>query len=174
MAEEALTENPFVIHTGQRKLKALFFETTGADKSSVVYTLKDRDHEGYPSLYKLYMACDDITEYVFATTYLDSWEHWEMLCQCTWFKPYIARWRRELELRAKAKALKNIQTLAADPTSKEFHQANKFLVTGGWKEASPTKGRGRPSKEEVQKAARAMADEARSLDEDLQRIQGLN
>ncbi len=157
--------------TNQRKLRQLFFETQMADKSDVVYTLKDQDHEGYPSLYQAYMSTDDPTEYLFATQFLDGWDHWEMLCQCTWFKPYVSRWRRELEIKHRALALQRIKALASDPTSKDFHQANKFLVNAGWDE-KPQSKRGRPSKDEVSKAAKAMADEAKTMDEDLQRIQG--
>lgn len=159
--------------TNQRKLRQLFFETTLADKSSVVYTLKDRDHEGYPSLYRLYMETDDPTEYLFATEFLDGWDHWETLCQCTWFKPYIERWRREIEIKHRALALKNIKGLAANPDSKEYHQANKFLVNAGWVEEKKRRTAGRPSKDEVSKAAREMAAEARSLDDDLERVKGI-
>jgi len=161
----------FRIHTGQRKLRGLFFETTLADKTGVVYTLKDRDHEGYPSLYCLYMEADDPTEYSFAIANLDGWDHWEVLCECQWFKPYIARWRRELEIRFKARSLKALQAIAADPTHKEYHQTNKFLVTGGWKEKTRS-GAGRPSKDEISKAARQIAEDSRDLDADLQRVTG--
>lgn len=169
----ANTQSPFRHPlTNQRYLKGLFFETT-RDKSTVVYTLKDRDHEGYPSLYRLYMDSDDPTEYLFATQYLDGWDHWETLCLCTWFKPYIERWRRELEIKQRAHALKNIKALASDPSSKEYHQANKFLVNAGWID-TPTKRRaGRPSKEEVSRAAKELAHEAKQTDEDLARIQGI-
>lgn len=167
------TNNPFRHPvTNQRYLKGLFYETTLSDKSTVVYTLKDRDHEGYPSLYRLYMETDDPTEYLFATQYLDGWDHWETLCQCTWFKPYIDKWRRELEIKHRAMALQNIKRLAADPGSKEYHQANKFLVSAGWVETEKRKRAGRPSKEEVSKAAKEMAHEAKQLEEDLARIQG--
>jgi hypothetical protein len=169
MAEEELSL--FRIATGQRKLRGLFFETVLADKTGVVYTLKDRDHAGYPSLYRLYMEADDPTEYTFAVNNLDGWDHWEKLCDCNWFKPYIARWRRELEIRTKAKALMNMKALASDPTSKEFHQANKFLVNGGWKEGTGSR-RGRPSKEEIQKETKRLATEASSLDDDLSRVTG--
>ena len=173
MADHDTTDpdSKFRIHTGQRKLRGLFFETTGADKTGVVYTLKDRAHEGYPSLYEAYMAADDPTEYTFAVSCLDSWDHWEMLCACSWFKKYISRWRRELEVRAKARALKRIQDTASSD-SKEAYQANKFLVSGGWKESNKRKGAGRPSKEEVQDAARAMAEERTALDDDLARVTG--
>src|SRR5579859_6457695 len=156
--------------SNQRYLKGLFFETVNADKSTVSYTLKDRDHAGYPSLYRLYMEADDPTEYLFATAHLDGWDHWETLCQCTWFKPYIDRWRRELETKHRALALRNIKQLASDPTSKEYHQANKFLVNAGWLEDTKRKNAGRPSKAEVSKAAKEMAQEQKSLEEDLLRI----
>lgn len=168
-----MTDSLFRIHTGQRKLRGLFFETTGADKTGVVYTLKDRDHEGYASLYRLYMEADDPTEYSFATTCLEGWDHWEILLQCTWFKPYIARWRRELEIRFKSRSLKAIQGLANDPDSKEYHQANKFLVNGGWQEDKRRKGAGRPSKAEIEKAAKMAAQEASSIEDDFNRVTGI-
>lgn len=170
MAEEPL--NKFRNISGQRLLRGLFYEEVSADKSAVVYTLKDRDHAGFPSLYRLYMEADDPTEYFFAINNLDGWEHWEMLCAASWFKPYVTRWRRELEIRAKARALNHIKAVA-DSDSKEAYQANKFLVTGGWKPSDKRKGAGRPSKEEVAKAAKAMAEEAKDLNDDLARVQGL-
>jgi hypothetical protein len=118
------------------------------------------------------METDDPTEYLFATQYLDGWDHWETLCECTWFKPYVARWRRELEIKHRALALRNIKASASNPDSKDFHQANKFLVSSGWQEPSQTK-RGRPSKTEISKAAREMADERKSIDEDFERISGV-
>lgn len=170
MTDTTSPDSIFRITTGQRKLRGLFFETTGADKTGVVYTLKDRDHEGFPSLYRLYMEADDPTEYTFAVTCLDSWEHWEMLCACRWFKEYINRWRRELEVRAKARALLAIKEVASSG-GKEAYQANKFLVAGGWK-TTTKRGAGRPSKEEVSDAAKAMAEEARDLNDDLARVTG--
>lgn len=167
-----LETNQFRIWTGQRLLKGLFYETTLSDKSSVVYTLKDRDHEGYPSLYRLYMETDDPTEYNFAISHLDSWDHWETLCQCTWFKPYVSRWRKELEVRAKAKALMAIKALADNPDTKESYQANKFLINGGWKEKSQGRGAGRPSKEDIKKEATRLAEDSRSIDDDFARITG--
>ena len=167
-------DNPFVFHTGQRKLRALFFETTLADKSDVVYTLKNRDHEGYPSLYRLYMECDDPTEYTFAVQYLDGWDHWLTLCNCAWFKPYVSAWRAELEVRTKARALQAIKELASDPESKEHYQASKFLVSNGWVEKeAPRKSAGRPSKDDVKKEANRLAQEQRELADELSRV-GLN
>lgn len=157
--------------TNGRYLKGLFFEQTLADKSSVVYTLKDWDHLSYPSLYRLYMEMEDLTEYEFANAYLDGWEHWEMLCQCEWFKPYVERWRKELTLKIQARALKALRA-EAESSSKNAFVANKFLVDKGWVDKSEkAHGRGRPSKDEVKKAADAIALSDKRLEEDLQRLQ---
>ena len=92
-----------------------------------MYTLKDFDHNGYPSLYRLYMEIEDPTEFLFARKYLRGWEHWQMLCECTWFQPIVTRWRLELELSIKAKALSRLKQMA-DEEGKERLQANKALL----------------------------------------------
>ena len=157
-----------------RYLKGLFYEMTPADKSSVSYTLKDWDHtvEGvvYPSLYRLYLAQEDLTEYEFANNYLDGWEHWEMLTNTTWFKPYVDRWRKELSLKVKAKALSRLKAEAAS-SSKNAFVANKFLIEKGWVDTEGSgKGRGRPSKDEVKAAAHEIAISDRRIDEDFARL----
>jgi hypothetical protein len=158
----------------QRLLKGIFYEMTLSDKSSVVYTLKDQDHEGYPSLYRLYMETNDPTEWRFAQEHLDGWEHWEMLCETTWFKPYAQRWRKELELRMKSQALARIMS-ESKTASKESFQANKYLLEKGWEpkegqHQSNRPGRGRPSKDEINKAAKEIAHNQSRLEEDFQRL----
>lgn len=157
-------------NTNSRYLKGLFFEQTGADKSTVVYTLKDSDHEGYPSLYRFYMEVNDPTEWKFAQEYLDGWEHWEMLTSCTWFKPYIARWRKELELRMKSEALARIMR-ESKTTSKESFSANRYLLEKGWEpKEGPSHRRGRPSKDDIAKAATELASADKRLSDDLERL----
>lgn len=150
-------------------LNALFFEQTMADKSTVLYTLKDHDHNGYPSLYRLYMETNDPTEWRFATTYLDGWKHWELLQACVWFKPYIERWRRELELRMKSQALARIMA-EAKTTNKESFSANKYLLEKGWEPKDTASKRGRPSKEDIKQAARDELQIVNRISEDFDRI----
>jgi hypothetical protein len=149
----------------------LFFETTLADKSTVLYTLKDEDHLGYPSLYRLFMEFEDVTEWEFAQAYMDGWEHWQMLCACTWFKPYVTRWRQELELKLKAKALKAIRA-EAEGEGKMSYAANKFLMEGGWKEkdTSAKPGRGRPVKDNSEKEAILEKEAKLRVNEDFERL----
>lgn len=152
-----------------RYLQGLFYEQTRGDKSTVVYTLKDDDHMGYPSLYRLYMAEADPTEYLFATKHLDGWEHWEMLQASTWFKPYLDRWRKELALKIKAENIQRIMDDAASD-SKTAVQSQKFLAVHGYD--TPSKNpKGRPSKEAQKAAAKEAASEAFRLNDDFQRIQ---
>jgi hypothetical protein len=135
---------PFKTPQGKHYLRGLFYEETLADKSTVSYTLKDDDYAGYPSLRRLYLETNDPTEYEFACKYLAGWKHWEMLSESAWFKPYVTRWRKELDLRLKSKALVKIMEIA-DKEGKEAFNANKFILS--WK--SDTNKVGRPSKNEI-------------------------
>lgn len=171
MSSEQKGPNPFRHPTtNARHLKALFYEMTLADKAHVIYTLKDVDHKGLPSLYRLYMEMDDPTEWEVSQKLVDGWEHWEMLCNCTWFKPYIERWRKELELRMKSKALARIKS-EAKTNSKESFMANRYLIEKGWEPKDSQKaGRGRPSKDEIRKAANEIASTQDRITGDFERI----
>ena len=165
---------PFKNSNGNMLLKSLFHETK-AHGLKGIYTLKDKDHEFeghvYPSLYKLYMATEDLTEYEFACKYLDSWEQWVKLCETTWFKEYINRWRTELELKLKAQALRRLMEEARDG-GKNSYNANKFIVERGWvpKETEVSR-RGRPSKQEISRRAAEEVFSDRQIEEDIKRLE---
>lgn len=142
----------------------------GADKSSCVYTLKSQDHLGYPSLYRLYMEANDPTEYSFAVSHLDGWDHWEQLSQCQWFQSYLNKWRRELEIRFKSRAVADLIALA-QTNPKDAVQINKFLVSRGWVDKDK---KGRPSAHDIKRAAQEQADLDRQLTEDFERIGAIN
>jgi len=161
--------SPFKNPMGAFYLRALFYETTLADKTTVVYTLKDNDHLGFVSLYRLYMETGDPTEYEFATRYLAGWEHWEALCQCSWFKPYVDRWRRELETRIRAKSLREIEKVAGNPDHPSSYHANKYLLDGSWKPAGEKKV-GRPTKVAIQQEAARIASESEQTASDYERV----
>lgn len=164
-------DNKFKTAQGRRLTKGLFYETVLADKSTVLYTLKEQDHEGYPSLKRLYLECADPTEYKFATAYLDSWSHWVELCKCTWFQEYLELWRAELELKVKSKALYLITEEASNDLSKSKFAANKFLLEGGWKpKETQTSRRGRPSKQEIKTEASRIAQEDELVREAFERV----
>jgi len=105
---------------------ALFYEKTyyGSERKPELckFTLSDEDKEidgtTYLSLKKIYLEIEDLTEYEFATKVFNSFPLWENLTGVKWFKPIIAQWRKELQLKIKAKVLKdmmsNIRTKKGD------------------------------------------------------------
>ncbi len=140
----------------------------GEDKAKVLYTLKDFPHAGYKSLYLEYLSAADPTEYSFATTFLHNFDHWERLCKCKWFLPYVTRWRKELELKIRSAALKRLMA-EGKSDSKNAFQANKYLLEKGWIERNE---KGRPSKDQIQQEAKRQAEDQKVLDADFIRIIG--
>lgn len=157
-------------HNNSRLTKGLFWELVGADKTGVLYTLKDQDHEGYPSLYRLYMETDDPTEWDFAQKYMDGWEHWEMVSGSSWFQEHITRWRKELDLRMRSRALARIKA-ESKTGSKEALAASRYLLEKGWI-PKDERTRGRPSKDEIKRRAEEEFKQLTKIDDDLERIRG--
>lgn len=146
----------------------LFYEMSGADKTGVLYTLKEEDHEGYPSLYRLYMETNDLTEYAFATKYLGGWSHWKVLSEASWFKPYAEAWREELEVKARSVAVANIMR-AADAPGRDGVSAAKYIAEKGW--VKPTAGkRGPVAKQKIQEEAQLLYEKEQEQRSDLERL----
>jgi len=154
---------------------SLFYEESKTPSIEPVFTIRDEDRTEngvlYRSLYKLYMEMEDLTEYEFANAYLDGWQHWQKLVEAGFFQPFIQRWRTELELKIKARAMRSIVKEAATE-GKHQYEANKYLVAKGWidKTAEPSR-RGRPSKQEVDRKLKEEMFLASDIEEDLKRIQ---
>lgn len=129
---------------GRPITQSLFLEINYTELS--VYTLKDDDHElngkQYPSLKRLYLECEDPTEYEFATTYLLGWKHWLRLCENKAIRKHIDEWRDELEVKLRSQGVKEVIRAANRPGGL---QAAKWLADRGW----ATRGAGRPSKADV-------------------------
>lgn len=137
--------NKFKNSVGRYYLRGLFFEETGSDKSSVLFTLKREDHEGYLSLYRLYMLAADPTEYKFATSALDGWAHWQELTEADWFKPYVQSWREELSTKIQSDAWTAIMAQAKDTTNPNSYHANKYVLEA-LRSPADAKKRGRPTR----------------------------
>jgi len=152
---------------GQHYLKALFYEEAlEPGRDYVVYTLKLYDHEGYPSIHRLYVETNDPTEYEFAKKYFDGWAHWKKIKQCTWFKPYYDAMKEELEVSIRSRALKKLRQ--HENSEKAGVQVNKYLLDGGWIEKDDK--RGRPSKETIKREADKLFKDQEIIDEDYGRI----
>lgn len=150
---------------GKPLTQSLFLEN--GYKDFAIYTLKDEDmdYKGKTliSIKKRYLEMEDTTEYLFATQYFLGWQHWKRICNNKLMKDTVAEWREELELRLRAKGIKQ----AIDHAIGGNFQAAKWLSDRGWDK----RGAGRPSKEEVEReteVARKLNDE---FSDDIARLQ---
>lgn len=158
--------------------KALFFETTLPEyriEMEPEWTLKERDHlandgKTYRSMKRIYLEMEDVTEYEFAMATLGSFTHWETLCKSSWFKEHIDQWRKELNLKLKAKGMRSIIKAATIDENLSF-QAMKYLADNQYIDKGGK--RGRPSKEEVKAELRKEAEANKVFLDDAERI-GLN
>ena len=112
--------------TGKPTTRGLIYEYMAKSPvpQSVKYTVRGEDiklPDGrlLKSLPKLYIEMSDPSEYLFATTYFNSWHHWgQMLSvpQQAWgtksFIEYVELWREELGHKLKAEAMQSIQKLS--------------------------------------------------------------
>lgn len=158
------TNSPFRDKNGQWLTRALFLETRSANFEPM-FTLKDDDFEGYPSLKKIYMAYSHVPgcEYDFANEHLGGWVHW---CKVAGSQigPHVAQWREELTIKLKADAMKNI-ILSSLGDGAVALQAAKYIDSSGY-----NMKRGRPSK--LEKEAKLKQDTAinKEIEEDLKRL----
>jgi predicted unusual protein kinase regulating ubiquinone biosynthesis (AarF/ABC1/UbiB family) len=147
--------------------KGLFFEVAlEDDKRYVLYTLKNEDYKGYPSIHRLFVEMDDITEYEFAKKYFDSWKQWKMIRSAPWMVDVYNEMKEELDLSIRARALNQIRKTAVE-SDKDRMQANKFLLERGWQDDDR---RGRPSKEKIKDEAAKLVKDHAEIDNDYGRI----
>ena len=168
--------NPkFKADNGQYYIRQIFFEVNTEGKDLVLYTLKEYDIEVdgrcVPSIHRLYVEMEDISEYHFALKYFDGWTHWQRICTGAWFKDYINSMRNELSVKLLAKSLNTIKDIAKGETRDAF-QANKYLLEKGWTDANGKKGR--PTKESVKREAELLNKESNEFNEDFKRLVNLD
>lgn len=158
---------------GNKLLTTALFLEYSRNPEFVLYTLNRQEVDGYPSLYQLYMAEEDFTEFTFAEKYFESYQHWKRICSTTWFTQYIADWREELELKVKSRSLKSLINKAESDSN-----VAKYLLNNKWVEQAQEKNpvtnlRGRPSKEEIKSHLTLIVNEEKEIEKDYERIKGL-
>lgn len=161
MDRDTLTDN-----SGKPLTQGLFLEIGYGETS--IYTLKDNDH-GYggrvlPSIKRLYLEMEDVTEYEFANRYFLGWSHWQRICNNKVLRKYIDEWRVELELKLRARAAK----LMVQQAEGGSYQAVKWLADRGW----DVKKAGRPTKEDIESEKKAMAKVESEYGADIVRLYG--
>ena len=85
--------------------------------------------EGDDSLYKIYMECEDLTEWAFADKHIDGgYPAWVKLLEDSATLQVVVEWRKELQLKLKYLALESLK----EQSAKGHVQAAKFLVEKGY------------------------------------------
>ena len=127
-AKKENADNKFKNNRGMFLTASLFIEHN-YDYSLAVYSWGDRDFKNdkgeFPSLKRLYLEMADVTEYEFASTYLDGWRHWKTLLESPACRKHIDEWREELELKLRAQGLRQMIDMAQNEEKPSF-QAAKY------------------------------------------------
>lgn len=122
---------------GVVRTKSLFYELSYESPEHVIFTLKEEDVERngrtYVSLSNLYrtLVPQDPTEYTFAMTVFGNWHVWDVIRNAPQLKPYVARWRKEAEIKVKSEAIKAIAEEMKSGGRSSFTAA-KLLLERGW------------------------------------------
>lgn len=115
-------------------------------------------------MHDIYMETGDPTEHQAAIKLFGSWEHWEAMKKCAPFKKILEGWRTEMSVRIRSRAIMYIHDLAVQPNG---FQAARWLAEKGWVEKA---SKGRPRKDDIERAAREKADLRDSITADGARI----
>ena len=111
----------------------------------------------------------DPSEYNFAVKNLEDHKHWLLLCETAWFKPYVERWRYELDLSIQANAVAKLIKESQKDT-REALSAAKFLIEKRLLLIDKPSNKGRPSKEEIAKNANRIAQDNHDLNDHMLRL----
>lgn len=152
--------------TGNYRTSSLFYETnTKRDNYEPLFSLKPRDHKGYPSMKLLYLSYKDPTEFLPAMGILGSVKHWLVLTNAPFMKNHIQEWRDELEITLRAEGMRQIRAMSTRNDSTGF-QAAKFLADKGWHKketGGQTSYKRRKEQDKIQQALK-------TVDEDFARV----
>lgn len=167
-----LTHEQKYILKGKPRTQGLFLELSYTDTSNVIFTLKYQDHvhhgNTYLSLPKLFLSMvpDDPTEYDFAQAIFGEWDFWKLLSDSPKVKPYVEKWRREVDVILMSKGIKGIIEEAAEGGRSKFTAA-KWLADKGWRAETPQE-RKRKARDEEDREIETRAFD--SVEEDLKRL----
>jgi len=154
--------------TGRFRTQSLFIEYKHP-KYPAPFTLKDYDHKGALSMYRLYMDAGDPTEYSQAIAMLGSWRHWKALTSSEWFSEVVNKWRDELKIKFESDRYREMKDVTE--TCKGTPQgvsATKWLAERYSNVEKPK--RGRPSKAEKESHLRESSQEDQLLKEEAERL----
>ena len=130
-----------------------------------------KDKPGLINFGKVYVECADPSGYKVAQKILDGdYTLWTVLTGCRWFISAKEVWDRELDAKLYSEGLEEIRELAKNGMPAQKLAASKFLATKAYRKDNSTSSKGRPKREDIDRAARDLAASDRDLEEDIKRI----
>ena len=140
---------------------SLFLEMSYSDKSRVLFTMKDHDHDGYRSFPQLYLEYteEDPTEWTLATEVFTSWVIWENITKMYGIKDVVAEMRKQNAIRMKSKAIKAIAKEANLVDGKNVFLASKYLLDKNLADPNLKKRLSKAEKTQEQQAAMKLVED---------------
>lgn len=154
---------------GRWRTKSLFYEANDYQIENAIFTLGDEDvtikGKALVSLRKRFVESNDPTGYMISQEFLGGYSHWDAICKSS-LRTEVEKWQDELEVKLRSIGLLNAINSAI---SGNFN-ASKFLAEKGWSKRVA----GRPTNEEVERAAKQEAKLTSAFADDMKRLEMLN
>lgn len=168
-----VTSNQFRTPTGKYYTRQLFWEewvTLMLEHRAInpVFTLH-KDKPGLINFGRAYVESRDPTGYTVSQELLGDYSLWITLMGCRWFVAAKEIWDREMDAAIKSEAMKEIRELSKDGLPAQRLAAAKYLANKEYRKDN-TASKGRPKREDIDRAAKEMAATERDIEEDLKRI----
>lgn len=130
-----------------------------------------KDKPGRINFGTAYVASRDPTGYKVSQQLLGSYSHWQALLSCRWFNAAKEIWDKELDAAIQSEAMDEIKTLMKEGLPAQKLAAAKYLANKDYRKDN-TASKGRPRREDINRAAKDMAATEREVLDDLARIRG--
>lgn len=154
----------FLDSRGQFRTTSLFRETISHAAKEAgytpIFTLREFEMNGLPSLHKMFMEDKDPTGYTTCMRTVGVWRYWCQLWRNKELKVHMDVWVEELEVRLVADAIKKLR-------AQKGVSAQQWLARRGWNTEVRA---GRPTKEKVAGELKRDKELTKMLEDDANRI----
>lgn len=143
-------------------------------RSGECYFTLHKDKPGLINFGKVYVEEGDPSGYKVTQKLLDGdYTLWTILMGCRWFVSAKELWDRELDAKLFSEGMDQIRELAENGMPAQKLSAAKFLANKEYKK-DKSNSKGRPRREDIDRAARDLAVSDRDIEDDLNRIKGIS
>jgi hypothetical protein len=147
---DSRTRDKFKGYGNKWLTEGLFLEAAQMTDEHCIYSLQpwDRRKNGvfYPSLHKLFVEMEDVSEWRFAETYFDGYQHWLLIKSKPFFKEYYTKMVEELHAKLAGKSISAMLAQVNEGTASQATLA--YLANKGYIDKAPV---GKPKRKKPTK-----------------------